>query len=90
MKIEIREADHARLVALAEARGEPDVSQVVRDALSSYLDLQEQRGSRDPRKASKKSRWAEAAKFHRENPSLSGKSEQVNELILEFREEFAI
>ncbi len=90
MKIEIREADHARLVELAEARGESDVSQVVSDALSAYFGLQNRKRPGRLPKAKKESRWAAAAKFHRENPSLKGKSEEVNELILEFRDEFAL
>ncbi len=90
MKIEIKEVDHARLAELAEARGESDVSQVVDDALSTYFDLQNRERPGDSPKAAKRSRWAKAAEYHRENPSLRGKSEEVNELILEFREEFAV
>ncbi len=90
MKIEIREADHARLVALAEARGEPDLSQVVNDALNTYFAVQGQSEPGDLPEPPKESRWAAVARFHRENPSLTGKSEEVNELIREFREEFAI
>jgi len=90
MMIEIRDTDHARLAKLAEQRGEPDVSRLVRDALSSYLDLQEQKQAPEAPQSPQESRWAEAARRHQENPTLTGKAEEVNELIHEFRREFAV
>ncbi len=92
MKIEIRDTDHARLTKLAERRGETDVSRLVCDALSSYLDVQEREQAPEASQApaKKKSRWAEAARRHQENPTLTGKAEEVNVLIHEFRREFAV
>ncbi len=40
--------------------------------------------------AKRESKWAKLATHYRENPCLEGKSEELNSLIREFREEFAV
>ncbi len=91
MTIEVQDEDYARLTKLAEQRGEPDVSRLVCDVLSSYLDDQERERALEALQGAKKeSRWAEVARRHRENPTLTGKAEEVNGLIHEFRREFAV
>ena len=91
MKIEISDTDHARLARLAEERGETDISRLVSIALDTYVEAQERQQEPDnPQEPMKEGRWAKVARLHRENPSLTGKSEQVNDLIHEFRREFSV
>lgn len=90
MKIDIKDTDHARLTALADERGDADVSNVLTDALDTYYEVHDREGLDCRKTASNKGRWIELARRYRKNPNLSGHSEKVNDLFREFRNEFSL
>jgi hypothetical protein len=65
-------------------------SQAISIEIPSSLDLPEGLTRDALKEAKRESKWAKLARSYREDPCLEGKSEELNSLIREFREEFAV
>ena len=62
----------------------------VREFEERLAEYQENPAVAPQAEAKSESKWARLARSYREDPCLEGKSEELNSLIREFREEFAV